>query len=45
MADQGMTESEAFRHIQRTAMNERTSMKELADKILAEEAPVEGSPS
>src|SRR5215207_8827633 len=35
MADQGMTESEAFRHIQRTAMNERTSMKELADKILA----------
>ena len=45
MADQGMTESEAFRHIQRTAMNERTSMKELADKILAEEAPAEGSPS
>jgi two-component system, response regulator PdtaR len=39
MTDQGMTESEAFRHIQRTAMNERTSMKALADKILAEGTP------
>ena len=45
MADQGMTESEAFRHIQRTAMNERTSMKALADKILADEAPAAGSPA
>ncbi len=45
MADQGMTESEAFRHIQRTAMNERTSMKALADRILADEAPAEGSPA
>jgi two-component system, response regulator PdtaR len=45
MADQGMTETEAFRHIQRTAMNERTSMKALADRILADEAPAEGSPA
>ena len=43
MTDQGMTEAEAFRHIQRTAMNERTSMKALADRILAEETPAEGS--
>ncbi|WP_346623184.1 response regulator [Blastococcus montanus] len=35
MADQGMTEAEAFRWIQRTAMNERTSMKALAEAILA----------
>jgi len=45
MADQGMSEAEAFRHIQRTAMNDRTSMKVLADKILADEAPAEGSPT
>jgi two-component system, response regulator PdtaR len=45
MTDQGMTEAEAFRHIQRTAMNERTSMKALADKILGEETPAEGSPA
>ena len=45
MADQGMTESEAFRHIQRTAMNERTSMKAFADRILADEAPAEGASS
>jgi response regulator NasT len=37
MADQGMSEAEAFRHIQRTAMNERTSMKALADRILADD--------
>ncbi len=43
MTDQGMTEAEAFRHIQRTAMNERTSMKALADRILADEAPAEGT--
>jgi response regulator NasT len=29
-----MTEAEAFRWIQRTAMNERTSMKALAQRIL-----------
>jgi AmiR/NasT family two-component response regulator len=45
MTDQGMTEAEAFRHIQRTAMNERTSMKALAERILADEAPAEGSPA
>ena len=30
MDEQGMTEAEAFRWIQRTAMNQRTSMKALA---------------
>ena len=35
MAERGMTEAEAFRWIQRTAMNERTSMKALAEAILA----------
>jgi two-component system, response regulator PdtaR len=39
MADQGLTEAEAFRHIQRTAMNERTSMKALAERILADQPP------
>jgi AmiR/NasT family two-component response regulator len=39
MTEQGMTEAEAFRHIQRTAMNERTSMKALAEGILAAGAP------
>ena len=34
MADQGMTEAEAFRWIQRKAMNERTSMRALAQAIL-----------
>jgi response regulator NasT len=37
MADRGMTEAEAFRFIQRTAMNERTSMKVLAQRILQPE--------
>ncbi|MCW2532422.1 MAG: putative Response regulator with antiterminator output domain, partial [Blastococcus sp.] len=37
MAERGMTEAEAFRWIQRTAMNERTSMKALAQAILATE--------
>ncbi|MGY1689649.1 ANTAR domain-containing response regulator [Geodermatophilus sp. SYSU D01105] len=37
MAEQGMTEAEAFRWIQRTAMNERTSMKALAQRILDQE--------
>jgi two-component system, response regulator PdtaR len=45
MADEGMTEAEAFRHIQRTAMNERTSMKALAERILTGDAPAEGSPA
>jgi response regulator NasT len=34
MAEQGITEAEAFRWIQRTAMNQRTSMKALAQSIL-----------
>jgi two-component system, response regulator PdtaR len=45
MADQGMTEAEAFRWIQRTAMNQRTSMKVLAETILADEGEPEGSPA
>ncbi|MEX5720167.1 ANTAR domain-containing response regulator [Geodermatophilus maliterrae] len=47
MSDQGMTEAEAFRFIQRTAMNERTSMKALAERILAPDTPVpaDGAPS
>ena len=39
MADRGMTEAEAFRWIQRTAMNERTSMKALAQAILDTDEP------
>ncbi|MFW3169057.1 ANTAR domain-containing response regulator [Geodermatophilus sp. CPCC 206100] len=38
MADEGMTEAEAFRWIQRAAMNERTSMKALAQRILEPQA-------
>jgi AmiR/NasT family two-component response regulator len=34
MAEQGITEAEAFRWIQRTAMNQRTSMKGLAQSII-----------
>ena len=34
MEEQGITEAEAFRWIQRTAMNQRTSMKALAQSIL-----------
>ena len=46
MAEQGMTEAEAFRWIQRTAMNERTSMKVLAERVLAADAAAaEGAPS
>jgi AmiR/NasT family two-component response regulator len=43
MADQGLTEAEAFRWIQRTAMNQRTSMKALAETILAAEGAAEDS--
>jgi response regulator NasT len=45
MTEQGMTEADAFRHIQRTAMNDRTSMRALAEQILAADAPAEGSPA
>ena len=43
MADRGMSEADAFRWIQRTAMNERTSMKALAQAIL--ETDVSGAAS
>ncbi|MGY1720371.1 MULTISPECIES: ANTAR domain-containing response regulator [unclassified Blastococcus] len=43
MADQGMTEAEAFRWIQRTAMNQRTSMKALAESILTATATPDDS--
>jgi len=39
MAERGITEAEAFRWIQRTAMNERTSMKALAQAVLATGTP------
>lgn len=35
MDAQGLTESDAFRHIQRKAMDERRSMREVAEEILA----------
>jgi two-component system, response regulator PdtaR len=43
MADRGITEAEAFRWIQRTAMNERTSMKALAEQILAADPAAQGA--
>jgi two-component system, response regulator PdtaR len=43
MADRGMTEAEAFRWIQRKAMNERTSMKALAQAILESDTAAEGT--
>jgi two-component system, response regulator PdtaR len=45
MEQQGMSEAEAFRWIQRTAMNQRTSMKALAQSILAPESAPEGTSS
>ncbi|MCZ2807284.1 response regulator [Modestobacter sp. VKM Ac-2983] len=45
MSERGMTEAEAFRWIQRTAMNERTSMKALAQAILSTDAQPTGEPS
>nr|WP_281371975.1 ANTAR domain-containing protein [Modestobacter versicolor] len=45
MAERGMTEAEAFRWIQRTAMNERTSMKALAQAILTTEVADEATPT
>ena len=35
MAERGMTEADAFRWIQRTAMNDRTSMRAIAETIVA----------
>jgi response regulator NasT len=43
MTQQGITEAEAFRWIQRTAMNQRTSMKALAQTILASDGAPEGT--
>jgi response regulator NasT len=43
MTQQGITEAEAFRWIQRTAMNQRTSMKALAQTILASDEAAEGT--
>ncbi|WP_409332269.1 ANTAR domain-containing response regulator [Trujillonella humicola] len=45
MSRQGMTEADAFRWIQRTAMNERTSMRALAQRILDEGAAAEETPA
>jgi response regulator NasT len=45
MADRGITEADAFRWIQRTAMNERTSMKALAERLLTEDPAAESSPA
>ncbi|MCA0143509.1 ANTAR domain-containing response regulator [Blastococcus sp. LR1] len=45
MSDQGMTEAEAFRWIQRTAMNQRTSMKALAEAILTGSAAAGEAPA
>jgi two-component system, response regulator PdtaR len=39
MAERGLTEPDAFRWLQRTAMDERTSMKALSERILAADAP------
>ena len=44
MEEQGITEAEAFRWIQRTAMNQRTSMKALAQWILVADA-ADGAPA
>jgi response regulator NasT len=43
MAERGLTEAQAFRWIQQKAMNERISMKVLAEQILAPDAAAEGS--
>ena len=39
----GMTEGDAFRHIQKRAMNERRSMRAVAEEVLAEPADTSGS--
>ena len=44
MTQYGMTESQAFKWIQRTAMDNRMAMREVADRILAE-SPGSGSGS
>jgi response regulator NasT len=39
MTEHGMTEPQAFRWIQRTAMDRRTTMRDVAAKVLAAEVP------
>ena len=45
MEEQWITEAEAFRWIQRTAMNQRTSMKALAESLLEPGASSEQAPA
>jgi response regulator NasT len=45
MAERGISEAEAFRFLQRTAMNERTSMKALAEAVLAGQPVGDGTAS
>ena len=45
MAEQGLTEAAAFRWIQQTAMNQRTSMKALAESVLKPGASPEQAPA
>ena len=44
MATYAMTEPQAFKWIQRTAMDHRMTMREVADRILAEREESEGTP-
>jgi two-component system, response regulator PdtaR len=44
MAEQGITEADAFRWIQRTAMNQRTSVKALAQSIVDAGAVADAAP-
>jgi response regulator NasT len=39
MTEHGMTEPQAFRWIQRTAMDRRTTMRDVAAKVLSAEVP------
>ena len=39
MTEHGMTEPQAFRWIQRAAMDRRTTMREVAEKVLSAEVP------
>ena len=43
MTQQGLTEADAFKWIQRTAMNQRTSMRALAQTILETEPTADGT--
>jgi response regulator NasT len=43
MTEQGLTEADAFRRIQRTAMDQRTSMKAVAESIIAPDPAPESS--